>query len=82
MIPTSGIYKRRQRSAEIDVHALRSDEQHVVLISHEGPGIGKAIRVRVGDDRHGPVVVRLERLAAITGRVKRSDGGPAVAITI
>jgi len=82
VIPTGRIYTRRQRSAEFDVPALGPSEQRVVLIRHEGLRIGKAIRVRAGDDRHGPVVVRLEPLAAIAGRVTGRDGRPAVAITI
>ena len=82
MIPTNRIYAGRQRGAEFDIPALGPGEQRLVLVRHEGLRIGKAIRVRVGDDRQGPVVVRLEPLAAIAGRVKGRDGRPAVAINI
>ncbi len=44
--------------------------------------LGKVIRVRTGDDAGGPVVVTLEPLATITGRVVDADGNPVSGATI
>lgn len=44
--------------------------------------IGKAIKVRNGDDAKGPVVARLEPLAAIAGRVVDARGNPVPGATI
>ena len=44
--------------------------------------LGKVIRVRKGDDAKGPVVVTLEPLATITGRVVDADGNPSSGATI
>jgi hypothetical protein len=71
-----------QLAAEFEVPALRQQEDRLILIHHDGRGIGKAVRVRAGDDRNGPVIVTLEPMATIVGRVGEHDGKFGVAITI
>jgi hypothetical protein len=48
----------------------------MVLLRHEGRKLGKVIQVRKGDDGDGPVVVKLEPTAELTGRVTDADGEP------
>jgi hypothetical protein len=63
-------------AAELDVINLMPDEERTVMIRHEGRKLGKVLMVRPGDDRKGPVVVTLQPLAAIAGRVADADGNP------
>ena len=44
--------------------------------------LGKGVRVKEGDDAHGPVVVTLAPLATITGRVVDADGNPVPGATV
>ena len=67
---------------EAEVLNLMPDEQRIVLLHHEGRKLGKAVTVKKGDDTNGPVVVKLARLAAISGRVVDSDGNPIAGATI
>ena len=68
--------------AEIDVLNLIPDEQRTVLLRHKQRRIGKVVQIRKGDDQKGPVLVTLEPMATITGRVLiptaiRSQGHPS-----
>ena len=72
-----GTYDREDLpKAEGEVANLMPDEERMVVVRHEGRKLGKVVRVRKGDDAGGPVVVKLEPLAAITGRVADADGNP------
>jgi Carboxypeptidase regulatory-like domain len=62
--------------AEFDVVALGPAEERSVFVSQQERKLGKIVRVHAGDDKAGPVVVRLEPLATITGRVEDADGNP------
>jgi Carboxypeptidase regulatory-like domain len=69
-------------SAEGDVTNLYANEERTVAFLVESRKIGKVIRVREGDDRAGPVVVKLEPLASISGRVVNAEGAPVTGATI
>jgi hypothetical protein len=72
-----GDYEYDEKSAaELDVINLMPDEERIVMIRHEGRKLGRVLMVRPGDDRKGPVVVTLQPLATITGRVADADGNP------
>jgi hypothetical protein len=68
--------------AEGEVTNLMPGEERIVLVRHEGPKLGKVVRVREGDDAKGPVVVTLEPLAVLTGRVADADGIPVPGATV
>ncbi|MDR3623314.1 MAG: carboxypeptidase regulatory-like domain-containing protein [Paludisphaera borealis] len=61
-------------TAETFVSQLRPDEERTVLFRQLDGKLGKAARIRPGDDAEGPVVVKLEPLATITGRIADADG--------
>jgi beta-lactamase regulating signal transducer with metallopeptidase domain/protocatechuate 3,4-dioxygenase beta subunit len=63
-------------AAEFSVENLAPDEERIVMIQHPDRRIGKALTVRAGDDKDRPVVVTLEPLATIVGRVTDADGAP------
>ena len=69
-------------AAEGEVTNLMPDEERTVLIHHKGRKLGKVARVRKGDDAGGPVVVKLEPLAAMVGRVVDADGHPVQVATV
>jgi beta-lactamase regulating signal transducer with metallopeptidase domain len=71
-----------QAQAEFDVVALVPGEDRVVLLVHEGRKLGRAIHVKEGDDKDGPVVVTLEPSATIIGRIVDRDGNPVSGATI
>jgi hypothetical protein len=82
VIPAERFFARREASAEFDVLALSSRERRLVLIRHEGRKLGKGVSVGVGDDKNGPVVVMLEPLASIMGRVTAADGKPGTWVAV
>jgi beta-lactamase regulating signal transducer with metallopeptidase domain len=61
---------------DFDVLALGPGEERSMLVWHEERKLGKVVRARAGDDKAGPMVVTLEPLATIAGRVEDSDGNP------
>ncbi len=63
-----------QKAAEFDVVTLAPLEDRMVLVRHEEQKLGKVIHVHEGDDKKGPVVVAVEPLAALTGRILDPDG--------
>jgi Carboxypeptidase regulatory-like domain len=71
-----------QTDAEFDVVTLAPGEDRMVLVQHEGQKLGKVVHVHVGDDQKGPVIVTLEPLASITGRVTDPDGNPVSGATV
>jgi hypothetical protein len=71
-----------KHEAELDVINLAPAEERMVLLRHEERKLGKAVQVREGDDQKGPVVVTLEPLATIVGRVADVDGNSVSAATI
>jgi hypothetical protein len=71
-----------QARAEFDVMTLGPGEDRVVVLVHEGRKLGRAIHVKEGDDRDGPVVVTLEPSATVTGRIVDHDGDPVSGATI
>jgi len=62
--------------ADFDVVALGPGEERSMLVSHDGRKLGKVVRAHAGDDKAGPMVVTLEPLATIAGRVEDADGNP------
>ena len=88
-LPGTSVIRRMSTSngetmpqAEFDVVALGPGEDRVVLVQHEGRKLGKAVRIRPGDDAAGPVTVTLEPLATIVGRVADADGEPISGATV
>lgn len=71
-----------QAQAEFDIVTLGPGEDRLVLLVHEGRKLGRVIQVKEGDDKNGPVIVTLERTAAITGRIVDPDGKPVLGATI
>jgi beta-lactamase regulating signal transducer with metallopeptidase domain/protocatechuate 3,4-dioxygenase beta subunit len=72
-----GSYERQgMAAAEGEVANLMPDEERIVAVWIEARKVGKVARVRKGDDANGPVVVTLEPLAAMTGRVVDAEGRP------
>jgi hypothetical protein len=65
-----------------EVTNLMPDEERIVVLRHEGRKLGKVARIKKGDDANGPVVVKLESLATITGRAADSGGNPVAGATI
>ncbi len=63
-----------QKAAEFDVVTLAPLEDRMVLVRHKEQKLGKVIQVHERDDTDGPVVVTLEPLAALTGRILDPDG--------
>ncbi len=68
--------------AEFTLSSFRPDEVRNVVVRHEGRSLGKVVRLRVGDDARGPVVVTIGPTAAITGRVVDADGNPVPGATV
>jgi protocatechuate 3,4-dioxygenase beta subunit len=68
--------------AEFSVVNLGPDEDRMVMARNEERKLGKLVHVRAGDDTKGPVVVALEPLATIVGRVADAEGHPVPAATI
>ncbi|MCL2430681.1 MAG: carboxypeptidase-like regulatory domain-containing protein, partial [Alphaproteobacteria bacterium] len=66
-----------QDGAEFDVVALSPDEDRFVVIRHGERGLGKVLFVHPGDGRNGPIVVTLEPLASLSGRVVDEHGQAA-----
>jgi protocatechuate 3,4-dioxygenase beta subunit len=62
--------------AEFDIVALNDDEARTVLLHHETRALGKALRMKPADGDAGPVTVRLEPCATVTGRLVDGDGEP------
>ena len=60
----------------VAVEHLRPDEERQTLLWHNERQLGQVIRVHAGDDQAGPVLVRLEPLARLAGRVLDADGHP------
>jgi hypothetical protein len=78
-----GSYERDNlRGAEGEVTNLQPDEERTVALLDESRKVGKVFRVRRGDDKGGPVIVKLEPLASISGRVVDADGNPVMGATI
>jgi beta-lactamase regulating signal transducer with metallopeptidase domain len=78
-----GSYERDElASADAEVINLVPDEERTVLLRHEGRQIGKVIRLRKGDDADGAVVVKLEPVATLTGRVTDADGNAVPGATV
>ncbi len=78
----SSYEREAMASSEGEVANLMPGEERTVLLRHEGRKIGKVVRVRQGDDANGPIVARLEPLAAMTGRVADVDGNPVPGATV
>jgi protocatechuate 3,4-dioxygenase beta subunit len=68
--------------ADFDVLALGPDEERTILVQLEGRKLGRIVRIHPGDDKAGPVVVTLERLATIVGRIADSGGDPVSGATV
>src|SRR5262249_55423947 len=76
-------YEREETTtAETEATNLMPGEERIVLLRHEARKLGKVVRVRAGDDANGPVVVTLEPLAALAGRVADADGNPVAGATV
>ena len=71
-----------KHEAEFDVVTLAPGEDRMVLVIQEERKLGKAFRVKPGDDKKGPVRSTLEPLATIAGRVTDADGNPVSGATI
>ena len=82
LIPHDRLFSDQRAPAEFDVRALGPNEVRLVLIRHEALNLGKAIHVRPGADRNGPVLVTLEPLSTLVGGVTEADGEPATAVII
>ncbi len=54
----------------------------VLLLRQSGSRLGKAVLIKPGDDREGPVLVTLAPLATIVGRVEDASGDPLVGTLI
>jgi protocatechuate 3,4-dioxygenase beta subunit len=63
-------------TAEGEAANLMPDEERAVMVRLDARKLGKVVRVRKGDDAGGPVVVTLEPLATVAGRVVDADGHP------
>jgi hypothetical protein len=78
-----GSYEREALAdAEGKVTNLMPAEERSVMLRHEGRKLGKVVRVRKGDDKHGPVAVTLEPLGTMTGRVADADGTSFAGATV
>lgn len=73
---TSASYVEKVAGSSFEVTQLRAGEARTVLVRHDGLGLGKVARVRLDDEADGPVVLALEPLAAIAGRVIEPPGVP------
>ena len=71
-----------KRETEFDVVTLAPDEDRMLLIRQEEKKLGKVVHVKPGDDKAGPVTVKLEPMASIAGRVEDADGNPVCGATI
>jgi beta-lactamase regulating signal transducer with metallopeptidase domain len=70
-------YEREPLAAsDANVSNLQADEERIVVALLQARKIGKAVKLRKGDDAGGPVVARLEPLAALAGRVVDASGNP------
>jgi len=88
-VPGSSVIRRMSTSngetmpqADFDVVALGPGEERTMLVRHEGRKLGKAVRIHPGDDKAGPVMVTLEPLATIVGRIEDADGNPVSGATV
>jgi len=68
--------------ADANVTKLQADEERIVVVLLPVRKIGKAVKVRKGDDAGGPVVARLEPLATLAGRVVDAGGNPVPGATV
>jgi hypothetical protein len=69
-------------SSDTLVSQLRPDEVRKVMFLQLDRKLGKTVRVKEGDDAKGPVVVALEPLATIAGRVVDADGAASPGASI
>ncbi len=74
--------EKAQTEAEFDVLTMGPGEDRLVVLVHEDRKLGRVIHVKEGDDKNGPVVVKLEPSATITGRIVDRDGNPVSGATI
>ena len=74
--------KEAMTGAEGEARNLMPAEERSVLVRLDARKLGKAARLRQGDDAKGPVVVKLELLATIAGRVVDPDGHPVRGATV
>jgi protocatechuate 3,4-dioxygenase beta subunit len=78
-----GHYDRDERApSETTVVNLANGEERSVVVLHEQRKLGKIVRVHEGDDAKGPVVVALEPLASLTGRVVDHEGNPVAGANV
>ena len=68
--------RETMHQAEFDVVALGPGEVRSMIVSHDERKLGKVVRTHAGDDKVGPMVVMLEPLATIVGRVEDADENP------
>jgi hypothetical protein len=69
-------------ASESVISQLRPDEELTLLFRRPTLKLGKVIRVRPKDHADDPVIVKLEPLATIVGRVAGADGAPVSGATI
>jgi hypothetical protein len=62
--------------ADANVTNLQADEERIVVLLLRARKIGKAVKVRKGDDASGAVIARLEPVAALAGCVVDAGGNP------
>jgi beta-lactamase regulating signal transducer with metallopeptidase domain len=77
-----GSYDEQGQAGEGEITNLYADEERTVKFLSGERKVGKVIRVRKGDDAKGSVVVTLEPLATIKGRIADADGNPVTGATI
>jgi protocatechuate 3,4-dioxygenase beta subunit len=66
----------QMRSAEVELLAFREGEKRTVLLHHQELRVGKALRVTAVEGANGPITVKLEPCATVTGRLVDGDGEP------
>lgn len=79
---TSVHYLESIADSEFSVTQLGPDEARWVLIRHDGRALGKLAEVRPRSDTNEPIVVTLEPLATIVGRLVDGDGKPVANVSI
>ena len=62
--------------AQFEVQGLRPDETRLVEIRHEGLGVGGSVSISGSDPADRPLIVKLARSSAISGRLLDEDGLP------
>jgi protocatechuate 3,4-dioxygenase beta subunit len=67
---------RRMETETFELPAFRAGENRSVLLHHKERRVGKGLRVKPAEGDAGPIIVKLEPCATVSGRLVDGNGRP------